>query len=588
MKAEDFATFVRRRATVLFAVSLFTLNATQSFAVFSVPASNSIAWSYDMCGVPGGIPNRTNIYTTLTSSATAADINAALSACPSNQVVKLGPGVYNLTATIQLPFRKKGVTLRGSGKSTILQGNNVSYVINWGPGLNQSAGVALTSGGAKGSSNIVVASASSFQPGMLIFIDQANDTSLVYNANSTVAQRDQSQVTHVEAINGNTLTIWPPLYWTMSNNPQVYNWADASFQAEFDGVEDLVVTYAGSTHNGIIFQYGFGCWLKGVTVSNTPNYAITCLDLARCSFQDVEMLLQTDHMANHSGLNFIHCCGCIVEDSIAYQMFPGLEINNGSSGNIFAYNFIWDAFQDNFGQGCAINANHGPHNLMNLYEGNITGTLQSDGYWGSASHCTVFRNYCTGWSPSYTNQNSKAIALNRWSLYWTVVGNVLGYSSATFPGGESAFAWGTDTANSPMPNYFTPVVYVFGYPNSGNNGYTGFRPPNPAVNPGNDQSLDLRVYQTTLLHKNFDFFTKTTANAAGQDTVLPTSMYLTSKPAWMGSLPFPMIGPDVSTNESIAAAATFITNPARERFYGRTNYLSAVVSPPSGLRVIGP
>src|SRR5215813_3411352 len=82
-------------------------------AIFGVviPADRIVDWS--KAGVPGGIPNRTTIYTTLNPGATAAQINAAIQACPSNQVVFLSAGTYNLTQPIVIS--KNGVTLRGAG-----------------------------------------------------------------------------------------------------------------------------------------------------------------------------------------------------------------------------------------------------------------------------------------------------------------------------------------------------------------------------------------------------------------------------------------------------------------------------------------
>ncbi len=61
-----------------------------------------------------------------------------------------------------------------------------------------------------------------------------------------------------------------------------------------------------------------------------------------------------------------------------------MEINYGSCGNVFAYNFCYDS--SSYGVvGGSIDSNHGPHNSYNLYEGNIAPNIQSDGYFGSAS-----------------------------------------------------------------------------------------------------------------------------------------------------------------------------------------------------------
>ncbi len=63
--------------------------------------------------------------------------------------------------------------------------------------------------------------------------------------------------------------------------------------------------------------------------------------------------------------------------------FPGIILGDskgGCSGNVIAYNFAYAA---NTGAskaaGMDISVSHGPHNLMNLVEGNITECMGSDG-----------------------------------------------------------------------------------------------------------------------------------------------------------------------------------------------------------------
>jgi hypothetical protein len=71
-----------------------------------------IDWS--QAGVSGGIRNRTTICATLNPGATAGQINSAIAACPSGQVVKLNAGTYSLSSGIDFNARSS-VTLRGDG-----------------------------------------------------------------------------------------------------------------------------------------------------------------------------------------------------------------------------------------------------------------------------------------------------------------------------------------------------------------------------------------------------------------------------------------------------------------------------------------
>ena len=88
-------------------------------AQFELAPDRRVDWA-SYCGVPGGIVVRDTIYTTVAAGSTVATINSAISACPSNQVVMLAEGLYNLSGNIELRTRSHK-TLRGAGTNkTIL------------------------------------------------------------------------------------------------------------------------------------------------------------------------------------------------------------------------------------------------------------------------------------------------------------------------------------------------------------------------------------------------------------------------------------------------------------------------------------
>src|SRR3989454_7030371 len=71
--------------------------------------SRAIDWSH--AGIPGGIPNRATICTSLDPGSTAAQIDAAIAACPPDQVGFLTAGTFTLSAGLNM---KSDVTLRGA------------------------------------------------------------------------------------------------------------------------------------------------------------------------------------------------------------------------------------------------------------------------------------------------------------------------------------------------------------------------------------------------------------------------------------------------------------------------------------------
>jgi len=343
---------------------------------------------------------------------------------------------------------------------------------------------------------------------------------------------------------------------------------------EMVGIEELGLTYgSGGPVWGVVCYGGYACWLKNIKTSICPNYHLMFLMSCRMQIKGVYVNDSNGHTENHSGIIFGSsstyngCCGSLVEDCIIIKNFPGIEVNYGSSGNVFAYNYVYDSYQDGFGEGASIDADHGPHCVMNLYEGNITSMFQCDGYFGSSYYGTVYRSYSSGIGWTYTDPN-KAIALNRWALYWNVAGCVLGTNASSI----YEMTTSGDT---------TATIYQLGYPNMGNNSYTGNRPPNAPVNPGDDQSRDLFVITNIYRHGNWDKVSNAILWAStNADHVLPNSYYLTSKPSWFGNLTWPPIDPSTPTysrsitNIPAGYRFTFGTNPPADTpttFYIATN-----------------
>jgi PKD repeat protein len=547
LKTLTFSKSALPRWTVQAAFACCMVQAASSLGQI-IPATRTVDWSPSSVGVPGGIPHRTTIYTTLSSGATEAQIQAAITACPSNQVVFLGPGTYSIAAGLNFAW-KSGVTLRGSGTSTVLASTGGGCVITLGANSlwNNSlyprqwdAGTTIVSGCTKGSTNLVLSSLPSLAVGQLLLVDENDDTSFVVDGTGATP-RAMSQTVVLQAINGTTITTWPPLSidFSTSLDARVKTLGSPSYQNNFSGIEDLKIDGSGSgaATMGIEMEQCYACWLSNVVLSLVPNYHVTMQCAARLSIVRCSCLNVPVHGPNHYGLGLeSSTSSSLIQDCIVYGIFPGIEVNYGCSGNVIAYNFVWDVYQDNFGQGAGIDIDHGPHNVMNLLEGNVTDMIQSDGYFGSSSHNTLLRNWCSGWGPTYTNVNSKCVSLNRWAWYFNVVGNVLG-----MPGIEQEYQ---RTANGDN----LPAIFQFGYPNMGNNSYNGLAPPNTWNNPGSgsgdNQWLDLMVQTNILLGGNWDVVNKSVVwSAAVPSQTIPASFYLSGKPAWFGGLNWPPFDP---------------------------------------------
>jgi hypothetical protein len=86
---------------------------------YEIPADRTTLWKPGVT-YNGGIPSRSTVYTTITSTNDTTDrratIQAAIDACPAGQVVLLGAGEFYLSAPLIL--NKDNITLRGTRTST--------------------------------------------------------------------------------------------------------------------------------------------------------------------------------------------------------------------------------------------------------------------------------------------------------------------------------------------------------------------------------------------------------------------------------------------------------------------------------------
>jgi PKD repeat protein len=547
-----------------------------------VPADRLITWQGNV-GIPGGVPNRTTIYQTIAAGATMATIQSALNSCPSNQVVLLGPGTFNITGVIILPSY---VTLRGSGPGvTILNaqgsGNGVVQFGSVGNGEYTATAHNITAGYTKGSTTLTLDSVSGISAGTMLVLDQLNDASLPVSNVGTYGTitwnsrnngtRALGQTVEVGSVSGNTVTIKTPMYWTYQSSlsPQAM-----SYQAtcQYAGLENLTL-YANQTgYTAMFFMSGSKyCWVKNIEDNYCDGDHGELIYTYRCEVRDSYFHDAYNHNSGTTDSDLMldgKSSGDLVENNIFYRMHTSILIRCGSSGNVIAYNYSGGNFHQpapNF-MIQDMNGNHGAHPMFNLFEGNICNEFQPDSYWGSSSHCTALRNWFTGdaiicppltgrgaWqtnSAYHATQALNAVNLNYGESYYNLVGNIVG----------CAYGASHDTYQVVAPasrSYTTTLyLYAFGYSDSSDN--------------GSDAKDSTLPYTTVIRHGDYDFANGAqTWSPSITDHNIPNSYYLTGKPAFFGNMSWPPFNP------ANGASVAMNNLPAGYRFNTGTN-------PPTG------
>lgn len=451
-----------------FAMTVTALLIGASARAELIPADRLVDWTPGVAvGVPGGIDQylpggtlqRTHLidvtqapYSADATGATDASptIQAAINAASPGDVVYLPTGTYRINSTLKLGPTRSGITLRGTGDGTVIMNYAASMGISVGSSSDYNwswptTGNVVTGGLTKGSTQLTIGNTSAFSVGQMAQLRVDNDPSLpVVSVSGFEGMR--RQMTRVIAKTATTLTIYPALYTDYSATTATVH--VAQLQANAIGIEDLLIDSSNSAATFTIWlEQCYGCWVKNVHIRHSANYHVFVNDSLNCEVRHCYL----DHL-NHSGSNGAGLLvntvsGSLFEDNIIVDAMPLIEVNAGSCGNVIAYNYADISL-------VPFDTNHGPHNEFNLYEGNVTPGIISDGYFGSASDDTFFRNWITGvnnGAATYT------VALKRFTRDYSFAGNILGTS------GKSN------------------GMYSFGQPNMGNGSFSGSVQPSAGI-----------------------------------------------------------------------------------------------------------
>ena len=575
-----------------------------------IPADRRITWQ-DNVGVPNGVFQYTNrtVFTNMTgidntgSTDVTAAIQHALDICPSNQVVKLPAGTFRINSYLQIPSY---VTLRGAGTTTVLDGHGSGSlgIVGFGSfnntsvgGVYQANGVPTTAanitGATNGSSSIVVSSASGLSVGMLMCIDELNNTNFVdtrcaagndLSANSCASRvgydRLAGQVVYITKISGTTISFDPPLFWNFTNSPQEVS---VPCYARYAGVEDLKTYANNSGYNCNISMVGVAyCWVRNVECDYADGNQMTVKTCCRCEIRDSYFHDGYAHTAGSTDDCLLlggHSTGLLVENNILRRLHISIMVEHGGGGHVIAYNYSTNNF-DQYGYNTVFSDYdyHGAHVAQVLWEGNFGSKFNQDGGWASGSHGTVFRNFFYGenWccppysgrgpeqTNQYTHQCNSVICVNLAfnSSYFNFVGNVLGDNNINpnyvngVSGGSYPCYYQRVALTDPAAGYSDAACFQFGY--SG----TTFDNPYPS-------------FTTALRHGNWDCVNKTQLwDSTISDHSIPNSLYLTNKPAWFGNLTWPPVNPATGNANSLMI-------PAEYRYLTGTN-------PPAGVANLPP
>ena len=561
-----------------------------------------------------GIPTRTTVCATVNAATygnggndASAGIQAAVNACPVGEVVQLSAGTFTVNNRILI---SKGITLRGAGPGlTTLQKTNpgaeqeqiLRVAPSPWPHVDETTAVNLTADAVQGARSVTVASAAGFAPGQFVKLDEDDYTTatwmalpprigttssprvlatdrIVWPIHSPAASGDLpvpqglswfsregrplAEIKEVTAVSGNTITFSTPVHitYTTAKAAQLVRYTgSSSIHVRDAGVEDMTLT--GGSDGNISFSAAAYSWARNIECT---RYLKPCVDILH-SFR-LEIRDSIIHHANKPypgasayAISLQHGSSeLLIENNIIVGANKLMVGRSAGAGSVVGYNYADNAFIGDYlgWMEVGLSGSHmvGSHHM--LFEGNLSFNYDSDDTHGGALAMTVFRNHLTGRRRDYPNQDGVRAAGLMFGSWWhTFVGNVLGEPGAMAnwiyedPGdgtyGTSGSLWG---------KRFT--IWKLGYQPSARN-----------------QAPDPKVRSTVVREGNFDYLTNS-VRWDHEPQALPASLYLTAKPAFFGSLPWPWVDPTGTTK--------VWTLPAHVRFE------SILPSSVGGLRVTAP
>lgn len=565
-----------------------------------------------------------NTVTSAGTGVTPAQIATALSGAPANTYVLLGAGTFNFGSGINVTGANN-VELRGSGpNSTKLvftgvstcAGGGASCAISFASSDTTFSGGSptaynWTAGYSQGSTTVTLSSSTNIVVGTMLILDQCdtgftgstctgtatdngnyfvcgfayNPTGPVgcsYNSYVGAARpvRYQQEMTQVVSCSpscnnaGSTvITIATPLQhpnWASGQTPQAW----FIQPAQNVGVRNLSMdgnALTGTTQFGLSFNNVANYWTKNVAMT---NWSAITLWVKQSMYGDIESNYiynagQSSPTTDNSGINFFGADTLIV-NNIFHNAHLGFIVNGPASGNVFAYNYMLNAFTGNGTLFGMIWPGHSEGSDMDLYEGNVFPDMVMDDAHGSGLSDTMYRNLATAWESCSNGNCGSDISKNS---------NLFGFLDEAFWRYHNYVANIAGTPGNTTFGYtFTNSEYfrfgLTGYPWSLGSGNT--TSPTNGGTAGGPIPIDTNVAATVMRWGNWDTFNAATQwntaevpsgisvfpNAVPTTTCTsslscPASFVFSSRPSWWSSsIPFPAIGPDVSSGNVGQVAGT--------------------------------
>lgn len=376
--------------------------------------------------------------------------------------------------------------------------------------------------------------------------------------------RITNEMKEVVGVSGNVITFNSPLmlpYYT-SRTAQLTRYTNSGnggVHTQGTGIEKM--TLAGGNNSTVRFECAAYCWVKnceitqwgggGISISNSFRIEIRASYIQDCSWP----VPSSDAYAIWLALGSSEI---LIENCIVVDTCKNFAARTCGAGSVISYNYSDNSFDydaNNPGPGAAwvevsLNASHmvGPHHV--LFEGNESPNFDSDATHGTSSHLVAFRNHLSGQRANFTDvQNVRCGGVEYVTQFSSFVGNVMGRSGLMSGWNLTDPMMGCDGSGGSCVagvngSFTDPDLWKIGYE-------PGWWSMHPAAS----------VLNTTFRYGNYDFIQNAQSWYGTSPVPMPSSLYLTNKPAFFGSNTWPFVDPLNGTINTLPAFARYPSTP---------------------------
>jgi hypothetical protein len=370
--------------------------------------------------------------------------------------------------------------------------------------------------------------------------------------------RPQNEIKQIASVSGNTITFTSPVNkaYRTSHHAELTTYTGSNAPVENAGLED--VTVVGGGDGAVRFESTIYSWAKNIEVTEWYDEGVAIENSFRDELRD--SYIHDAAWAEPGGAGYAISLAegsseALIENNIVRVTNKVMVARSSGAGSVVGYNYMDDGYiaTDEGWIEIGLNASHMVGSHMVLFEGNQSFNIDSDDTHGNSTYIVYFRNYVTTvrstFQSDYTadtindvsnipgnpNGPKRAAGAMTYSYSMTYVGNVLGQPGLT----TAANGYTDNMLNSTT---WGPSIWMLGW------------------NDVSPYTEDPNVAATAIRDGNWDSFLSQQTWLTSSSAPLPNSLYLSCKPAFMGSNTWPWVDPTTGTTYTLPAKVRYASS----------------------------